>query len=68
MLWRGPFELHDIDALKDVVTLRAKEVVVYPDLSKKPPEGAELNRPCEVSLERVWPISKQTKMCITVGR
>jgi len=65
VLWRGPFEIHNIEALKDVVNLRAKEVVVYPDQSKKPHEGMELNRPAEVTLERVWPISKQTGMSIT---
>jgi len=63
--WPGQFEIHDIDGLKEVVHLRAKEVVVYPDESKKPPVGAELNRPAEVSLERVWPTSKQNNMSIT---
>lgn len=43
------------------VFFRHKEVVVYPDDSVKPSLGNGLNCPAEVSLERVWPIDKETK-------
>ncbi|VDO55269.1 unnamed protein product [Haemonchus placei] len=44
-----------------IVIFRHKEVTVYPDESKKPPLGEGLNRPAEVTLERVWHIDRATK-------
>ena len=75
VFWRGPFELKEVEDLDKAVHFRNKEIVVYPDESKKPPIGEELNRPAEISLEvstlhpatvyiyvlsqRVWPMNKQ---------
>jgi len=59
VFWRGPFELSELEGLDGVVHFRNREIIVYPDESKKPPIGEELNRPAEISLERVWPMSKQ---------
>jgi nuclear pore complex protein Nup98-Nup96 len=47
------------------VIFRHKEVTVYPDDSKKPPEGEGLNRKAEITLDRVWPIDKSTGDYIT---
>jgi nuclear pore complex protein Nup98-Nup96 len=48
-----------------VVLFRHKEVTVYPDDSKKPPEGEGLNRKAEITLDRVWPVDKSTGDYIT---
>ncbi|PAV88442.1 hypothetical protein WR25_06016 isoform B [Diploscapter pachys] len=51
--WPGPIQIKDI-VLDELVVFRHKEVTVYPDEAKKPPVGEGLNRPAEVTLERVW--------------
>uniref|UniRef100_A0A1I7XQL5 Nuclear pore complex protein Nup98-Nup96 n=1 Tax=Heterorhabditis bacteriophora TaxID=37862 RepID=A0A1I7XQL5_HETBA len=51
-----------INAMRDmIVVFRHKEVTVYPDESKKPALGEGLNRPAEVTLERVWHTDRVTK-------
>ncbi|KAF1762420.1 hypothetical protein GCK72_010682 [Caenorhabditis remanei] len=60
VFWPGKFELKDI-VLDEVVVFRHKEVTVYPNEEEKAPEGQELNRPAEVTLERIWYNDKKTK-------
>ncbi|KAK6027075.1 nucleoporin autopeptidase [Ostertagia ostertagi] len=60
VFWPGRIELENV-ALDEIVIFRHKEVTVYPDESKKPPLGEGLNRPAEVTLERVWYIDRNTK-------
>ncbi|KAK0416708.1 hypothetical protein QR680_012642 [Steinernema hermaphroditum] len=59
IFWPGPLSLSNV-VLDEVVSIRAREVIVYPDDSNKPPLGTQLNRPAEISLERVWPVDKST--------
>nr|pir hypothetical protein ZK328.5b - Caenorhabditis elegans [Caenorhabditis elegans] len=58
--WPGRVELKDV-ALDEIVVFRHREVTVYPNEEEKAPEGQELNRPAEVTLERVWYTDKKTK-------
>ncbi|KAK6739614.1 hypothetical protein RB195_008237 [Necator americanus] len=60
VFWPGRIELEDV-TLDEIVVFRHKEVTVYPDESKKPPLGEGLNRPAEVTLERVWHVDRATK-------
>lgn len=60
VFWPGRIELENI-VLDEMVVFRHKEVTVYPDESKKPSLGEGLNRPAEITLERVWPVDRVTK-------
>ncbi|KHJ93989.1 nucleoporin autopeptidase [Oesophagostomum dentatum] len=60
VFWPGRIELENV-TLDELVVFRHKEVTVYPDESIKPPLGEGLNRPAEVTLERVWYVDRATK-------
>ncbi|CAI2348329.1 unnamed protein product [Caenorhabditis sp. 36 PRJEB53466] len=60
VFWPGKIELKDV-VLDEIVIFRHREVTVYPNEEEKPAEGQELNKPAEVTLERIWYTDKKTK-------
>lgn len=58
------FDISNLN-LDELVYFRHKEVTVYLDDSKKPPVGEGLNRRAQVTLDRVWPRSKENNKIIT---
>lgn len=55
--WPGEVDVRGLD-LDSVVFFEPKEVIVYPDETRKPPLGQGLNRPALVLLERCFPVDR----------
>uniref|UniRef100_G1NQU8 Nuclear pore complex protein Nup98-Nup96 n=1 Tax=Meleagris gallopavo TaxID=9103 RepID=G1NQU8_MELGA len=60
IFFEGEVNLTNLN-LDDIVHIRRKEVIVYPDDEKKPPIGEGLNRRAEVTLDGVWPTDKTSR-------
>ncbi|XP_065601801.1 nuclear pore complex protein Nup98-Nup96 isoform X2 [Cyrtonyx montezumae] len=63
IFFEGEVNLTNLN-LDDIVHIRRKEVIVYPDDDIKPPIGEGLNRRAEVTLDGVWPTDKTTRSLI----
>ncbi|XP_077197228.1 nuclear pore complex protein Nup98-Nup96 isoform X2 [Paroedura picta] len=61
--FEGEVNLTNLD-LDEIVHIRRKEVIVYPDDELKPPVGEGLNRRAEVTLDGVWPTDKTSRALI----
>ncbi|KAI6184769.1 Peptidase S59 domain-containing protein [Aphelenchoides bicaudatus] len=58
--WPGAISFSNVD-LGDLVRFQRKQVVVYPDETKKPPVGEGFNRKAIITLENIYPYNKETK-------
>ncbi|XP_044256345.1 nuclear pore complex protein Nup98-Nup96 isoform X2 [Tribolium madens] len=51
--------------LDEIIHFRHREVIIYPDDTKKPPIGEGLNRRAQVTLDKIYPREKGTNNYIT---
>ncbi|KAK9452619.1 nuclear protein 96-domain-containing protein [Dipodascopsis uninucleata] len=69
VMFRQPVDLssfaHPEDIPGQIVVISHKVLIVYPDDSIKPPVGQGLNVPATITLEKCYPIAKDTKEPIT---
>ena len=60
-----PVDLSQVRSIPDIpgtiVVFDLKICTVYPDEAVKPPEGRGLNVPAVITLEKCWPLSKETR-------
>ncbi|TRY63912.1 hypothetical protein TCAL_05590 [Tigriopus californicus] len=54
--------------LDEILFIRYKEVIVYPDETKKPPQGEGLNKKAQITLDKVWPVDKTSRDNVTSPR
>lgn len=51
--------------LDEIIYFRHREIIVYPNDAKKPPVGEGLNRPAQVTLDKIFPREKTSNNYIT---
>ncbi|KAG1655386.1 Nuclear pore complex protein Nup98-Nup96 [Nymphon striatum] len=62
----GTTDITDLN-LDELVHIRRKEIIVYPEDSNKPEVGEGLNKKAEVTLDGIWPSDKMTHNPIKVN-
>ena len=65
MRFLQPVDLSQVRSIPDIpgsiVVFDLKICTVYPDETVKPPVGKGLNVPAIITLEKCWPLSKETR-------